>query len=102
MKENKTPPSLILNTGHDNTIYIVPSQNKAIIYIGVDFNQKTDISLARVVLQELEDSKRHIRGVMEAKYFPDTSKAPGELSSLETNPTRFSCGIISFSKDLIN
>jgi hypothetical protein len=70
--------------------------------MGINFGNKTDISLAKVILQETEDSKRHIRGVVEAKNYFDTSNPLSELSELEKDPKEFSCGFICFSKYLFN
>ena len=100
LKEKKSPSPMVLILNPTNSMYIVPSGDKVVLYFGVEFNQKTDISLARVFLQELEDSKRHVRGAIDTKYYGDNSKPPGELSGLESDPKRFSCGFISFSKNL--
>ena len=102
LKEKKVPSSMVLNLNSTNLMYVVPSGDKVVLYFGIDFNQKTDISLARVFLQELEDSKRHVRGAVDTKFYADTSKPPGELNGLEANPKRFSCGFLSFSKYILN
>jgi hypothetical protein len=101
-KAKKHAPSLIININSDNLLYVVPSGESVLLYMGINFGNKTDISLAKVILQETEDSKRHIRGVVEAKNYFDPSKPPSELSELEKDPKRFSCGFICFSKYLFN
>ena len=54
--------------------------------------------MARVFLQELEDTKRHLKNTVEAKYFPDTSKPPTEVEKLEKDPKRYSNGFVVISK----
>jgi hypothetical protein len=96
--EKKTPEIFTLKLNSNNILYLLPLQEKIMLLYGINFSQKTDISLARVFLQELEDSKRHVRNSVEAKYYPDYSRPPIELKDIEKNPKQYACGIISFSK----
>lgn len=67
---------------------------------GINFQQKTDSALARVFLQELEDTKRHLKNTVEAKYYPDNSKPPTEVEKLEKDPKRYSNGFVVISKEM--
>lgn len=97
--ENKQKPETIqIKLNLDNILYVVPHQEKLLLIFGINFNQPTDQSLAKVFCQELEDSKRHVANSVESKYFPDFSKMPIELKDIEQNPKRFSNGFVAFSK----
>jgi hypothetical protein len=67
------------------------------LIFGINFSQKTDISLAKVFLQELKDTKRHVKNSIEAEYYPDYNRPPLELKDIENNPKQYACGLISFS-----
>lgn len=99
--EKKTPSNFILKLNNDNLMYILPMGEKVMVLFGINFSQKTDVSLARVFLQELDDSKRHVKNSVEAKFYPDYSRPPLELKDIEKNPKQFACGFISFSKILL-
>ena len=96
--EKKNPSSLVIKMNKDNNLYAVPMVDKVILIFGINFQQRTDMSLARVALQELEDAKRHVKNSIEAKYYPDYSRPPSELKDIESNYKQFSNGFISFSK----
>jgi hypothetical protein len=96
--EKKTPPSIVIKMNKDNNLYVVPMVDKVILVFGINFQQRTDMSLARVALQEMEDAKRHVRNTIESKYYPDYSRPPSEIKDIESNFKQFSNGFISFSK----
>jgi actin related protein 2/3 complex subunit 2 len=95
-KSNSEPFSFQVN--NDNIIYLIPQADKIALVCGIHFNNKTDVSLAKVFCQELEESKRHVRNLVESKYYPDVNKAPIEIKEVEFNPKRFSNGFLVFSK----
>lgn len=97
--EKKTPAHFIMKLNHDNILYVIPSSDKVTLVYGINFSQKTDISLARVFLGELSDAKRHTKNAVEANNYPDFSKPPMELKDIESNAKQFSCGMISFSNE---
>jgi len=100
LTQKKSPPVFTMKLNANNILYLLPMQEKIMLIYGINFSQKTDISLARVFLQELDDSKRHVRNSIEAKYYPDYSRPPIELKDIEKNAKQFACGIISFSKKI--
>ena len=95
--DKKNPSYMILKVNKDNNMYLIPSSDKITLSYGINFSQKTDKSLARVFLQELEDTKRQVRGAIEPKYCPDTSKLPIEMKDIEKDPSRFSNGFVLFN-----
>ena len=73
------------------------SGDKISLAYGINFQQKTDKALARVFLQELEDTKRHLKNTVEAKYHPDVKVPPKEVEKLEKDPKRYSNGFVVIS-----
>lgn len=90
------PISLKLNK-ENNVMFLVPIEDQLILIYGFCFPDKTEEALARNFCMELDDSKRHIKCSIEARFYPDPSKPPLELKDLESNPKRFSSGFVSFS-----
>jgi len=97
LTEKKTLSPLVVKLNIDNLLYVIPSKDKISLFYGINFSQKTDVSLAKVFLQELKDSKRHVKNSIEADYYPDFSRPPLELKDIEKDFKQFSCGVISFS-----
>jgi hypothetical protein len=97
ISEKKNSTYISLKVNKDNFMYLIPSSDKITISYGINFSQKTDKSLARVFLQELEDTKRQVKGAIEPKYCPDTTKLPVEMKDIENDPTRFSNGFVLFN-----
>jgi hypothetical protein len=100
--DKKNPSNFKIKLNENNVLHILPMQEKIMLIFGINFNQKTDISLARVFLQELEDTKRHVRNSVEAKFYPDHGRPPIELKDIEKDFKQYSCGMISFSKIKFN
>jgi hypothetical protein len=98
--EKQCPSSIVIKLNKDNNLYVVPMIDKVILIFGINFQQKTDMSLAKVLLQEMEDAKRHVRNTIEVKYYPDFSRPPSELKEIEQNYKQYSNGFVSFSKRL--
>jgi hypothetical protein len=98
LAEKKIPTAMTLKLNSDNVLHLIPSNDKVTLAYGINFTHRTDKSLARVFLLELEDSKRHVKNAVEAQYFPDVTKPPSEIKNIETDPKRFSNGFLVFSK----
>jgi hypothetical protein len=98
--EKKTPAIFTFKLNSTNMLYLIPTPEKLMLIFGINFIQKTDQSLAKVFLAELEDSKRHVKNSVESKNYPDTNKPPIELKDIEPNPKKFSNGFVAFSKNI--
>ncbi len=96
-KSKPKPVSLKLNK-ENNVLFLVPIEDQLILVYGLRFPDKTEEALARNFCMELDDSKRHLKCSIEARFYPDPAKPPIELKDLEKNPKRFSSGFVSFSK----
>lgn len=95
-KANPNPVSLKLNRGN-NVLFLVPFEEHLSLIYGFCFPDKTEEALARNFLMELDDSKRHVKSSIEAKFYPDPIKPPLELNKLENDPKRFTSGFVTFS-----
>ena len=102
MKSSTELEAIVIMLNRDNKMYVIIQKEKVIVLFGVNFTQKTDYSLARVFLQEIEDTKRHIRNSLEVKSYPNSGTPPSELVGIESNFAQFSNGFIAFSKILFN
>jgi hypothetical protein len=51
LNDKQNPSSFVMKLNKDNNLYVVPAVDKIILAYGVNFQQKTDMSLARVFLQ---------------------------------------------------
>ena len=99
-KPSSQIPAFCIKLNSDNNLYLIPQGDKLGLTFGFNFNQKTDISLVRVFLQELEDAKRHVKNSIESKFYPDMTKPPQEIKGIENNPERYNSGMLSMSNFL--
>ena len=61
VKEKKTVKPLAFHLNEKNLVHMVPLKDNVMLVYGVDFQQPTDQSLARVFLQELKEAKNHVK-----------------------------------------
>ncbi len=87
----------IIKLSCDNDLFVIPQADKIALVYGLNFSQKTDKSLIRVFLQELEDAKRHVKNSVESKFFNDPAKPPIELDGIENNSEKYTCGLVTMS-----
>jgi len=64
------------NLRHDTTIYFCPREDRVIIIFGLDFKEHTDKVMAKVFLQEFEDSGKRIGGSPPVRF---STEPPAEL-----------------------
>lgn len=88
--------SFLLRFGKNNRILLIGGKDKVDFLFGVHFNQNTDISLARIYLKEVEESKKKISVSLMFKYFSDLGRLDGDLKSL-FDVTEFNCGVLQTS-----
>lgn len=71
---------------------------KATFHISFNFMNTTDISMARIMLLEFEESNRHVRGSIATSY--NDKNPPPELVTAYPSvaSATYTNGIISFSK----
>ena len=96
--KNKKPTKLFSYHLHrDNILYILPSEDRVELIYGITFLQDTDISLAKVFLQELEEAKRHVKNCLDAKVYVKTDKdIPNDITKIDL-PGNYSNGLVVFN-----
>ena len=96
--KNKKPTKLFsYHLNRDNILYILPSEDRVELIYGITFLQDTDISLAKVFLQELEEAKRHVKNCLDAKVYVKTDKAiPNDITKIDL-PGNYSNGLVVFN-----
>lgn len=57
LKGGKNPAKMTVNLNDKNRLHFLPMKDKLYLIYGINFEQKTDVSLVKVLLQELEESK---------------------------------------------
>jgi actin related protein 2/3 complex subunit 2 len=79
---------------------LMPQKNEVQVYFAVNFTNTTDISLARVMLLEWQDSQRKIKAPPNIKFHD--KEVPTELTSKFPNAGKesYSNGMISFKLTL--
>ena len=96
--KNKKPTKLFsYHLNKDNILYILPSEDRVELIYGITFLQDTDISLAKVFLQELEEAKRHVKNCLDAKVYVKTDKdIPNDITKIDL-PGNYSNGLVVFN-----
>lgn len=77
---------------------MMPQKNEVQVFFSVNFTDTTDISLARVMLLEWQDSQRKVKSPPNIKFHD--KEVPLELTKVFPNAGKeqYSNGMISFSK----
>lgn len=77
---------------------LMPAKNEVQVYFAVNFTNTTDISLARVMLLEWQDSQRKVKAPPNIKFHD--KEVPTELTRAFPSVAKegYSNGMISFSK----
>ena len=96
--KSKKPTKLFsYHLNRDNILYILPSEDRVELIYGITFLQDTDISLAKVFLQELEEAKRHVKNCLDAKVYVKTDKdIPNDITKIDL-PGNYSNGLVVFN-----
>ena len=97
VKAKKPTKLFSYHLNKDNILYILPSEDRVELIYGITFSQDTDISLAKVFLQELEEAKRHVKNCLDAKVYVKTDKdIPNDITKIDL-PGNYSNGLVVFN-----
>lgn len=69
----------------------------ALIYFSVNFTDPTDIALAKIMCNELKDSKKISTQAVSVNYYPKIDESSDVMAELNVDPKKSSCGVIAFS-----
>lgn len=81
----------------DDKYWIKKGENNAVFYFAVHFTDITDMALARIMCNELKDSKKAISQAVSVTYFQKIDPSIDVLNELKVNEKYASCGIVSFA-----
>ena len=85
-----------LNLNSTNKLFILPFPDRIQLIYGIDFSQPTDVSLAKIFLQELEESKRHVKNCIDAKCYAENDNViPNHIINV-TKPKDYSNNLVVF------
>ena len=97
VKDNKkTVKPLDFHLNEKNIVHMVPLKDNVMLVYGVDFQQKTDQSLARVFLQELKEAKNHVKNCINGNVYVELDETPKNIMQVD-NPKKYSNGLVVFN-----
>jgi len=96
IKEGKSPALISFHLNKDNILHILPFKDRIQVLYGIHFEQKTDISLAKIFLQELVEAKRHVQNCIDATLYFETDTIPKEVINVD-QPKKYSNGLVLFN-----
>ena len=88
-------PTFELFLNSTNKLFILPSSDRIQLIYGIDFSQSTDISLAKIFLQELEEAKRHVKNCIDAKCYAENDNVPNSIINI-AKPKDYSNNLVVF------
>lgn len=90
------PPIKTIQLNNKNKLSLIPLEKSLVLCYGVHFDQYTDQSLARNMLQELEETKRHVKNAIDVKVIDDVAAVPDYIKKVE-QPQNYSNGLLVFT-----
>lgn len=95
VKSGKKPTKMTINLNEKNKVHIVPQKDRVLLIYGINFEQKTDVALVKVLLQELQESQRHVNGCVGVDHYDEVKEIPDYVINVE-KAKNFSNGLIVF------
>ena len=96
VKDKNTVKPLDFHLNEKNIVHMVPLKDNVMLVYGVDFQQKTDQSLARVFLQELKEAKNHVKNCINGNVYVELDETPKNIMQVD-NPKNYSNGLVVFN-----
>ena len=96
VKDKKSPKALMFHLNEKNIVHMVPLKDNVQLVYGVDFQQPTDQSLARVFLQELKEAKNHVKNCIAGNVYVELDEVPKNILQID-NPKKYSNGLVVFN-----
>ena len=93
-KQQVKPLTIHLN--EKNILHMIPLVDNVMLVYGVDFQQSTDQSLARVFLQELKEAKNHVKNCIAGNVYCEMDETPKNIVQID-HPKKYSNGLVVFN-----
>ena len=84
LKDNKNPKPLVFHLNEKNIVHMIPLKDNVMLVYGVDFQQPTDQSLARVFLQELKEAKNHVKNCIAGNVYAEMDEVPKNILQIDS------------------
>lgn len=99
LTEKKKPEPMVININAKNKLTMFPDNNKITLIYGIDFEQKTDISLIKNLLSEFQEAHRHVRNSLPVSYYAAEKDTPDNIKKFD-KPENYTNGLIVFTLPL--
>ena len=96
VRDKKNPKQIDFHLNENNILHMVPLKDNVQLVYGIHFQQNTDKSLAKVFLQELKETKNHVKNSVATNVFQDNEETPKNVSSIDV-PKKYSNGLVVFN-----
>ena len=96
LKDKKNPKPLVFHLNEKNIVHMIPLKDNVMLVYGVDFQQPTDQSLARVFLQELKEAKNHVKNCIAGNVYAEMDEVPKNILQIDS-PKNYSNGLVVFN-----
>ena len=95
LREEQVKP-LTIHLNEKNILHMIPLVDNVMLVYGVDFQQSTDQSLARVFLQELKEAKNHVKNCIAGNVYCEMDETPKNIVQID-HPKKYSNGLVVFN-----
>ena len=96
VRDKKPVKPLVFHLNEKNILHMIPLKDNVMLVYGIDFEQKTDQSLARVFLQELKEAKNHVTNCIAGNVYVELDGIPKNILQID-NPTKYTNGLVVFN-----
>jgi hypothetical protein len=96
VRDKKQVHPLMFHLNEKNVVHMVPLKDNVELVYGVDFQQATDQSLARVFLQELKEAKNHVKNCIAGNVYVEMDEVPKNILQIDS-PKKYSNGLVVFN-----
>lgn len=96
-EENKENYFVEIPYRRNEKYWIKKTDANAIFYFSVHFTDPTDIALAKIMCNELKDSKKISSQAITVNYYPKLDQSGDALKEMNIDEKKASCGVVSFT-----
>ena len=92
----KPMKAISFHLNKDNVVHVTPLKDNVQLTYGINFEQSTDQSLAKVFLQELKEAKNHVKNCIAGNVYVETDEVPKNIIEID-HPKKYSNGLVVFN-----
>ena len=96
VRDKKQVKPLVFHLNEKNIVHMIPLKDNVMLVYGIDFQQPTDQSLARVFLQELKEAKNHVKNCIAGNVYAEMDEVPKNILQIDS-PKKYSNGLVVFN-----